>query len=160
MKQNALFQRLFGSNRATKQEKKQVQVHVECWLSMTPLVTFSWRTLLILELSEHDVKSNGACRWSAGVIFLIEAFLVGTEFAHLHSADEGSLHLTLPDSVRKQALDGGWRELHPLADQTIQGFYATPNACLIFGPRTEDELSVVWQFVQASYAFARGKSVS
>jgi phospholipase/carboxylesterase len=88
-----------------------------------------------------------------------EAFLVGTEFAHIHSAPEGALHLCLPDSVRQQVLDGGWGEPHPLAGQVIQGFHASPDACLIFGPRTEDEFNTIWQIVQDSYAFARGESI-
>lgn len=36
-----------------------------------------------------------------------EAFLVGTEFAHLHGAHDGSLHATLPPEVVALAADHG-----------------------------------------------------
>jgi hypothetical protein len=37
-----------------------------------------------------------------------EAYLVGTEFAHLHGAADGSLHVTLPTAVAAEAIDSGW----------------------------------------------------
>ena len=41
------------------------------------------------------------------------AFMVGTEFAHLHGAGDGSLHAMLPETVAAEAIDRGWAELHP-----------------------------------------------
>jgi hypothetical protein len=73
-----------------------------------------------------------------------EAFQVETEFAHLHPADDGSLHMKLPPAVAAQAFARGWGKPHPRS--------GTP---LIFGPRDGTELEVVWQLLLRSYAWAR-----
>ncbi|MGE5828082.1 MAG: luciferase family protein [Micromonosporaceae bacterium] len=74
-----------------------------------------------------------------------EAFMVGDEFAHLHPAEDGSLHLGLPADVHAAVLAHGWGEPHPLV--------GTP---LLYGPRDPAELEVVWQVFLCSYRFARG----
>jgi phospholipase/carboxylesterase len=74
-----------------------------------------------------------------------EAFQAGREFAHLHPQEDGSLHMTLPPDIAAQAYEKGWGEPHP--------YSGTP---LIFGPRDDDELEVVWSLLQASYEYARG----
>lgn len=75
-----------------------------------------------------------------------EAFQCRTEFAHLHPAHDGSLHATLPAEVYDDALEKGWGDPHPLS-----------GTMMLFGPRNEQELEVVWQLVQASYRFGRGQ---
>lgn len=72
-----------------------------------------------------------------------EAFQAEREFAHLHPPGDGSLHLTLPAEVAREAYEKGWGEPHPVS--------GTP---LIFGPRDEQELEVVWRLLRASYEFA------
>lgn len=81
-----------------------------------------------------------------------DAFMVGTEFAHLHGAFDGSLHLTLPGAVAEETIEKGWAELHPLARQGV----APRSLVMVYGPRDEDELETVWKLIEASYAFARG----
>ena len=82
-----------------------------------------------------------------------EAFLIGKEFAHLHPRYDGSLHLTLPPDLAAEALEKGWGKPHPLA-----GKYGVPSTVvMIYGPRNEEELEVVWGIVRASYDFARGE---
>jgi hypothetical protein len=76
-----------------------------------------------------------------------EAFQAGREFAHLHPQEDGSLHMTLPSEVAEEAYEKGWGEPHPRS--------GTP---LIFGPRDDGELDVVWQLLRASYTYARGGS--
>jgi hypothetical protein len=83
-----------------------------------------------------------------------EAFLVGTEFAHLHGATDGSLHLALPEAAAAQAIEKGWAEPHPLASQGV----LPTNLVMVYGPRDEAELETVWQLVLASYEFARGRA--
>ncbi|HEX4578466.1 MAG TPA: luciferase family protein [Candidatus Dormibacteraeota bacterium] len=80
------------------------------------------------------------------------AYMVGTEFAHLHGAEDGSLHLMLPPELAADAIDKGWAELHPMARRGV----APPTLVMLYGPRDEAELATIWQLVQASYAFARG----
>jgi hypothetical protein len=83
-----------------------------------------------------------------------EAFMVGTEFAHLHGPRDGSLHAMLPASTAAEAIDKGWAELHPLARDGT----APPTLLMLYGPRDKAELETVWQLVEASYAFACGRT--
>jgi Luciferase len=75
-----------------------------------------------------------------------EAFQAGLEFAHLHPAYDGSLHMTLPAWLAEEAYEKGWGEPHP-----VEG------TSLIFGPRDEHELEVVWSLLLGSYEYATGK---
>jgi phospholipase/carboxylesterase len=79
------------------------------------------------------------------------AFMVGREFAHLHPAYDGSLHMTLDTHSHAFAIAGGWAEPHPLA-----GRFAPATTALVYGPRDEAELDLVWWLVQQSYRYARG----
>jgi hypothetical protein len=81
-----------------------------------------------------------------------EAFMFGTEFAHLHPPYDGSLHLALPAEAAAGLERKGWGELHPLARMGVM----PPTTLMVFGPRDADELEVVWTIVQASHGFARG----
>jgi hypothetical protein len=74
-----------------------------------------------------------------------EAFLRGGEFAHLHPAQDGSLHAALPPELYRRVGEAGWGEPHPLV-----------ATMLVFGPRTPAELEAVWQILLASYRFAVG----
>ncbi|CAL9570225.1 hypothetical protein SUDANB58_04821 [Streptomyces sp. enrichment culture] len=80
------------------------------------------------------------------------AFLAGTEFAHLHSVDDGSLHVMLPFAWAADAIEAGWAEYHPLVARGL----LPQSAVMVYGPRDPHELDVVWQLVERSYAFARG----
>jgi hypothetical protein len=72
-----------------------------------------------------------------------EAFQAGHEFAHIHPSEDGSLHMTLPDHLAEAAYAAGWGEPHPIS--------GTP---LIFGPRDEAELEIVWGLLRSSYEYA------
>ncbi|MEV8021355.1 luciferase family protein [Streptomyces sp. NPDC086554] len=79
-----------------------------------------------------------------------EAFLIGTEFAHLHGVEDGSLHLALPESEAQEVVAAGWGELHPLAREGRR----PPTLLMVFGPRDEHELEIVWELVRRSHRFA------
>ncbi|UGT63380.1 luciferase family protein [Nocardia asteroides] len=81
-----------------------------------------------------------------------DAFLAGTEFAHLHGHADGSLHMCLPPAVAAEAVEQGWAELHPMARRGL----LPASLTMVYGPRDEHELDVVWQLLHLSYAFARG----
>ena len=72
------------------------------------------------------------------------AFLADTEFAHLHPGYDGSLHLALHPVAALTARRAGWGQ----PDESLGAF-------LLFGPRDEAELAVVWALVYASYRYAR-----
>lgn len=83
-----------------------------------------------------------------------DAFMVGTEFAHLHGEQDSSLHLMLPPQAAAEAIDKGWAEPHPLALRGI----APQTLVMIYGPRDEGELETIWRLIEASYGFARGSA--
>jgi luciferase-like monooxygenase len=74
------------------------------------------------------------------------AFQRGREFAHIHPAHDGSLHMTLPHGLYEEVLAKGWGEPHPVS-----------GTMMVWGPRTEEELEVIWTLVRASYAYATGE---
>lgn len=80
-----------------------------------------------------------------------EAYMVGREFAHLHPAHDASLHMILDPFSYALAMAGGWAESHPLA-----GRYTSRTNVLVYGPRDEAELDVVWWLVQQSYRYSSG----
>lgn len=79
-----------------------------------------------------------------------EAFLVGTEFAHLHPSYDGSLHLVLPEPLAREVIAKGWGEFHPLVAQGVM----PPTNLMVFGPRDEGELDTVLKIVRAAHANA------
>jgi phospholipase/carboxylesterase len=78
------------------------------------------------------------------------AFMVGTEFAHLHPPYDGSLHLVLPEALARLVVDRGWGEMHPL----VASGRMPPTTIMLFGPRDAAELETVWEIIQASHANA------
>jgi phospholipase/carboxylesterase len=81
-----------------------------------------------------------------------EAFIDDHEFCHLHPAPAGSLHLTLPQPVLDRVIQSGWAEFHPLA-----GIGTLPKGLvLVYAPRDEHELAVVFELIKVSYRFAQG----
>ena len=74
------------------------------------------------------------------------AFQRGREFAHLHPAHDGSLHMTLPRALYEEVLVKGWGEPHPIS-----------GTMMVWGPRNEEELEVIWNLVRASYDYATGE---
>jgi phospholipase/carboxylesterase len=86
-----------------------------------------------------------------------EAFLVPQvgEFAHLHPAYDGSLHLALPAEQAADVVAKGWGTPHMWAGSRLSlGF------TMVFGPRDADELEVVAGIVAASHAYASGGPVA
>lgn len=80
-----------------------------------------------------------------------EAFLVPqvAEFAHLHPAYDGSLHLALPAAQAADLVAKGWGTPHPWA-----GTRLTPGFVMVFGPRDADELEIVAGVLSASHDYA------
>jgi len=81
-----------------------------------------------------------------------EPFLMSCEFAHIHPAYDGSLHMALPPEIHHAAIENGWAEQHPLAGR--YGF--SRQIVLVYGPRDEDELGVVTDLLKASHRYATG----
>jgi phospholipase/carboxylesterase len=85
------------------------------------------------------------------------AFIQQTsEFAHQHRPSDGSMHMLLPVRASAIALEKGWGVFHPLTNY-ISG--DDSDFVMIFGPRNEAELQVIWTIAQISYYQARGLSM-
>lgn len=72
---------------------------------------------------------------------------VGTEFAHLHPPYDGSLHINLTPDLIKRIEEAGWGEVHPRDARVV----------MIWGPRDDEELEIVWSLVELSYHYALGE---
>ena len=81
-----------------------------------------------------------------------EAFMIGREFAHLHPAQDGSLHMMLPPDLARTVDQQGWGEQHPVARMGL----IPETAMMVYGPRDEGELDIVWKLLGASHSFATG----
>jgi phospholipase/carboxylesterase len=81
------------------------------------------------------------------------AFLVpqGREFAHLHPAYDGSMHLALPPAQAADLVSHGWGVPHPWAGTRLAAGFV-----MLFGPRDDAELEIVAGVVAAGHAFASG----
>ncbi|WP_366479144.1 luciferase family protein [Demequina sp.] len=85
----------------------------------------------------------------------VAAFMVGTEFAHLHPVPDYSLHLVLPAAAAEAAIDAGWAEQHPIARLGI----ISPGAVMVYAPRDAHEADIAAGLVRASYAYATGSEL-
>ncbi len=80
------------------------------------------------------------------------AFLGNREIGHFHPWD-GSMHVALPPDVARQAVAAGWAEVHPVARAGM----APENDVMIYGPRDEQEVDVIFGLLQAAYRYAGGR---
>ncbi len=83
-----------------------------------------------------------------------DAFMVGSEFAHVHPPADGSLHLMLPRPDVRELLDKGWGEPHPMA---LLG-HIPPTAVMVFAPRDAAEVDTVLGVIGVSHAFAASEA--
>ena len=92
--------------------------------------------------------------WLSDEITLVrpDQIVSGREFAHIHP--DGSLHASLPLDRARQAIEAGWAEAQPIADQL-----GVPGLVMLYTPQTFDELETVFQLVLDSYNFVTGKSL-
>ena len=80
-----------------------------------------------------------------------EVIVAGREFTHIHP--DGSLHAPLPIERATEAVDRGWAERHPWADQR-EGW---EGLVMLYTPRSLEELDVVFQLIVESYNFVTGR---
>lgn len=83
-----------------------------------------------------------------------ETIVSGREFAHIHP--DGSLHAPLPFERALEAVEKGWAERHPWADQR-EGW---DGFVMLFTPQSMDELDVIFQLILESYNFVTGRSLA
>ena len=83
-----------------------------------------------------------------------EAFIIGSEFTHIHPLPDGSLHAALPPALAEEAIAAGWAEIHPVARRGL----IPMNIVMLYAPRDAAELSVVLGLLRAGYELARGET--
>ncbi len=76
--------------------------------------------------------------------YLAQQF-VGNEFGHSHPEYDGSLHLILSPELASRIDQSGWGEPHP----------RVPRVAMVYGPRDDSELEVVWALVELAYRLAQ-----
>ncbi|MGH2404952.1 MAG: luciferase family protein [bacterium] len=82
-----------------------------------------------------------------------EVIVAGREFGHIHP--DGSLHVSLPSGRAREAIEAGWAEPHPIADQLgIEGIV------MLYTPRTLEELDTIFQLIVDSYNFVTGRAAN
>lgn len=81
-----------------------------------------------------------------------QAILNGREFTHIHP--DGSLHAPLPLPRALEALEMGWAERHPWAEQR-EGW---EGLVMLYTPQSEADLEIVFQLIVESYNFVTGQS--
>ena len=69
------------------------------------------------------------------------------EFGHIHPEYDGSLHVMVSPALVRRIAVSGWGELHPRTDQVV----------MIYGPRDERELEIVFELVRVAYRYSRGE---
>lgn len=79
-----------------------------------------------------------------------DAFMIGTELAHLHPRTDQSLHVMLPPDLAVQAIEAGWAEQHPVARRGLIPL----NAVMLYAPRDDAERETVVALVAAAHAYA------
>lgn len=79
-----------------------------------------------------------------------ELILAGREFTHIHP--DGSMHLTLSVERASEAIEAGWAEPHPIAQQI-----GMEGMVLVYTPRTFEELEVLWTLVLDAYCHVTGR---
>jgi len=83
-----------------------------------------------------------------------DVFMVGREFAHLHPPHDGSMHLMAPSDWLDEILEKGWGEKHPLA-----GIMIPDNAIMLYAPRNEEEVNIIYNIALLSYWMAKGEKI-
>ncbi len=80
-----------------------------------------------------------------------DVFLGNREIGHFHPWD-GSLHIVLPPGLATAAVAAGWAEVHPVARAGL----APENRVMLFGPRDEAEVDVLFGLIEAAVRRASG----
>src|SRR5512143_3585379 len=90
--------------------------------------------------------------WLDESLPLAQPVMAGREFAHIHP--DGSLHASLSPERAREAIEAGWAEPHPVAEQL-----GMAGLVMLYTPRTMEELDVVVALIVDSYNYVTGRSI-
>ena len=132
----------------------------DAWLSMN-----AWRFLMEIAIgwvsSLPDVEMQNSIASLPGTtgvwlrkgmaIDQPQVILAGREFTHIHP--DGSLHAPLPFARAMKAVEMGWAERHPWAEQRADW----EGLVMLYTPQSEADLEIVFQLIVESYNFVTGQ---
>lgn len=79
------------------------------------------------------------------------AFIDDHEFCHIHAlSKDGGIHLTLPPALARRAVALRWAEPHLVARAGLM----PETHVLVYLPRNDAEIEIVWGLILASFRFA------
>jgi phospholipase/carboxylesterase len=82
-----------------------------------------------------------------------DSMIMEGEWAHIHPRPDSSWHLQLPYELAVLAVSAGWGVVH-----TVVWLGDAPaNSVLLYSPRNEQEMEVIWALVLESYRYATGQ---
>ena len=82
-----------------------------------------------------------------------DSLIIEREFAHIHPRPDSSWHLQLPYELAVLVVGAGWGEVH-----TVVWLGDAPaNSMMLYSPRNEQEMEVIWSLVEESYRYATGQ---
>jgi hypothetical protein len=82
-----------------------------------------------------------------------DAFMGDREFGHFHPWDR-SMHVILSMDIAQTAVEAGWAEVHP----AVPLLGLPENRLMLYGPRDESELEVVFGLLLDAYRYAGGRA--
>jgi hypothetical protein len=82
-----------------------------------------------------------------------DSLIIEREFAHIHPRPDSSWHLQMPYELAMLAVSAGWGEIHPVVWLGV----APANSMMLYSPRNDQELEVIWSLVEDSYRYATGQ---
>jgi hypothetical protein len=82
-----------------------------------------------------------------------DALIIEREFAHIHPRPDSSWHLQLPYELAVLTVSAGWGRPH-----TVVWLGDAPaNSTMLYSPRNEQEMEVIWSLVEESYRYVTGQ---
>ncbi|MEA2333323.1 MAG: hypothetical protein QOH58_3461 [Thermoleophilaceae bacterium] len=82
-----------------------------------------------------------------------DSMIIEKEFAHIHPRPDSSWHLQLPYELAVFVISAGWGQVHT----TVWLGIAPANSVMLYSPRNEAEMEIVWALVEESYRYATGQ---
>lgn len=81
------------------------------------------------------------------------------EICHVHHSDR-SMHLNLHPDDAKVVLEKGWGERHPLARGGWMKAYVPREFVMVYAPRDQEELDVVYRIIEAAGYWVSGQGLA
>ncbi|KAJ1331533.1 2,4-didehydro-3-deoxy-L-rhamnonate hydrolase [Microdochium nivale] len=127
----------------------------ECYMAL--------RGILARHGAEHDnVLGLGTSCFEKHGLGLFARFPINNtcqgEIVHVHSSDY-AMHMNLHPEDAKEVLAKGWGQRHPLTAQRWLKMPVPKNFTMVYAPRTQDELRIVCQIIQAAGYWVMGEDI-